>query len=229
MAKSTIVVSCMDRRLNKLLDSMNDGRQIFVRNAGGNVAGLEQTIRFLIENNNIGEIQLIEHTDCGAMGYVYSALKEGKDGLHRQLVEEFKDAKFSTRLELEQKNEKLQKDIAEKLFAGNALAISSKLVELNEKADNGQEHTLVITKAVSDKYSEMAENLGLAFDNCYFLQANSIYEVLPDIGIATDLLGIKRIVLLATNASQYRQTQLDLQALKTRGIEGKARLEVARL
>lgn len=224
----TLVISCMDRRLNAFLDRLNDGKHIFLRNAGAAVPMIEQSIRYIFDNANIGEALLIAHTDCGAMGYVYSAIKEGKNGLHPDLVKQFSNENFSTRQELEKLNEQIQKKELERIFQGK-VKIGSQLIALNEPSDNGEEHALVITKASDEKYESVAKELGLKPENCYFLQANSVAEVMPDIAVATERLGIKDIRLVALESSQYRQVQQDYEALRLRGIGNKARLSMIRI
>ncbi|MGC8676386.1 MAG: carbonic anhydrase [Candidatus Micrarchaeia archaeon] len=231
MSGTTIIISCMDRRLNKILDSMNSGddKRVFLRNAGAAVPGLERTIRYAIDNGNVSELLLVAHTDCGAMGYVYNAIKNGKDGLHAGLVSQFDKASFASRLELEQLNEKRQKEALERMFGNKGIRISSRLVELSESADNGKKHILVVTKTSTKKYADIADAIGENAEDCYFIQANDIEEVIPDIAVGTDLLGIKDVRLAALESSQYRQVQNDFERLKARGVESKAKLSMIRL
>ncbi|MGC8671369.1 MAG: carbonic anhydrase [Candidatus Micrarchaeia archaeon] len=229
MAGLTIFVSCMDRRLNKYLEKEQDGRNLFVRNAGGNVLGLEQTLGFLIENFNVTGIKVVAHTDCGAMGYVYNAVKKGENGIHKQLVEEFANEKFADRLELEKLNETIQKELAQKLFGNKGISISSELIALNEPSENGKAHVAVVTKVSVRKYSEIAKLMNLDEEDCYFLQANSITELLPDLALATGKLGIKDVRLAALDSTQYRQVNADFEMLKTRGFADKAKITVVRL
>ena len=42
-----LVLSCMDRRLNEYLDSLNDGNTIFLRNAGANLYAVRNAIEAL--------------------------------------------------------------------------------------------------------------------------------------------------------------------------------------
>ncbi|MFP3215602.1 MAG: carbonic anhydrase, partial [Candidatus Micrarchaeota archaeon] len=87
-----LVLSCMDRRLNEYLDSLNDGNTIFLRNAGANLYAVKNTIDTLLNNENITEIKVITHTDCGAMKSVAAALS-GKlrlDLAGEVLVDKFK-------------------------------------------------------------------------------------------------------------------------------------------
>jgi len=44
-----IVFSCMDRRLNEYLDSLNDGNTVFLRNAGANLYAVRNTIDALLD------------------------------------------------------------------------------------------------------------------------------------------------------------------------------------
>jgi len=229
MSGNTIIVTCMDHRLNSMLDSLNDSKHVFVRNAGGNVQGVEQTIRYLIDNTNISKIHIIAHTDCGAMGYVYSAVKEGKDNVHKQLVSLFNSIAFESRAELEKKNEELQRSIAEKLFGGKGIEISSELFELKEKNVASEKHVIAITRASYLRYSDIAEKMGVDVKDVYFLQANSVEELLGDIAIGTDVLGIKDIRVVATESSEYRPSLIAFEKLKARGIGDKAKLSLVKL
>ncbi|MGC9037474.1 MAG: carbonic anhydrase [Candidatus Micrarchaeia archaeon] len=223
-----IVVSCMDRRLNNALDSMNNGKQIFVRNAGGNVAGVEQTLRYLVDSSNISEIKLVAHTDCGAMGYVFGALNgKESESLHSELVKQFKGLKLASRLELEKNNELVQKSKLESMFAGKGIGISSMLIE--SKPSEPKRHIAAITNSSSAKYAELAKKLGVDADDCYFMQANSIEELLPDITLAIEKLGIKEFLLVAEEQSQYRQKNAELERLRARGLASKASFSLVKL
>jgi carbonic anhydrase len=97
-----VVVSCMDRRLNRYLDELNDGDTIFVRNAGANIGSLRDTLRHLIKAD---EIIVLPHTDCGAMGVVQRALSgERFSEILNPLIGSFSNLRVNGRNELEREN-----------------------------------------------------------------------------------------------------------------------------
>jgi len=112
-----LVLSCMDRRLNGYLDSLNDGNTIFLRNAGANLYAVGNTIEALLNNENITELKVVTHTDCGAMKSVAAALSgELKLDLAREvLVDKFRGEKFATVEELERINTELQKKAVDEI------------------------------------------------------------------------------------------------------------------
>lgn len=71
-----LVITCMDRRLNKLIAQRHPNAYV-VRNAGGNVYTLENTLRGLRPSR----VYLYTHTDCGALKYIFDAL-QGKATPH---------------------------------------------------------------------------------------------------------------------------------------------------
>jgi carbonic anhydrase len=215
-----IVVSCMDCRLNSKFDSENDGNVIFVRNAGGNINGVVQTLRYLLDNTNVHELHIVTHTDCGAMGYVFGVLSKqgGEDNVHSSLVDQFRKADFSDRSALEKMNGILQKENAEKLFSNRDILITTEYTDISslQESKTEKEHVLIITKASRERYEKMAKALGEDISNCYVIQANSIEEVVPDIAIAVKKLGIKDIRVVALKPEEYRQMHEDAEKMRIR-------------
>ncbi len=211
-----IVVSCMDRRLNKYLDEKyNDSNTIFVRNAGCNIESILGTLRSIISNEDVKDIILVPHNDCGAMKYVYGALKENKPTekeWHASLIREFEKIPFSSADELDVKNYALQQESAEKYFSKSVKLISTENATVEKSVGTGK-HILVIAKAGRSKYGEIADQINanskgeekIELSECYFIQANGYDEISPDITIAVRKLGITDIVIYSNGTDEDRQ------------------------
>jgi len=213
----TLVVTCMDRRLNRYLDSLNDGKTIFLRNAGGNVGSLTRSIRHVLSSNHITRIHVIVHTDCGAMKVVEGArLNNGKvsDRVHKGLVSHFEVVNFKNRTELEQQNQKLQRDAAD-ILAGGGVTVTSQLVDITKLAQHEApgEHVLAVTRASGAMYENIAAISGSDVREMYTVQADNLDEVVHDIEIATGALGIHTVRIVALNDPDYTRLLADLKRL----------------
>ncbi len=229
-ARNTLIISCMDRRLNSILDKENGGSAIMLRNAGANASGLYGSIKKAM-GSDISGIKLMAHSDCGAMKVVYGALKEGaavSGEIQESLVGQFNAKNFNTRAELERLNEKLQ--IEELRSLSNGIEVESSFVDLS-KYNYGEsgEHVAVFMYPSGEKYEEVCKKAGLGMDDTYFIQAESIEEVYADMEIAVTKLGIKRIAAIAINPSEYRPMHADVQKLKMKEFAKGAEIELLKL
>jgi hypothetical protein len=212
-----LVVSCMDRRLNGYLDSMNDGKTMFLRNAGGNVGSLAPSMLFFL-NGGIRRIHVIVHTDCGAMKVIAGARDKSmkvSDRVHRGLVASFQGVRFSDGKELERANEVLQRDAATAL-AGSGALVTSELVDISKVAkrkDSGG-HVLAVTRASGAPYKKIAELSESKIDEMYTVQANSMDEVLHDIEIATGVLGMHKVKIVELGNTEHEQLLADAHKLR---------------
>ncbi|MCL4374075.1 MAG: hypothetical protein M1360_04210 [Candidatus Marsarchaeota archaeon] len=211
----TLTISCMDRRLNSILDKENNGNTVMLRNAGANASALRDSIKDII-SGNIGKIKLMAHSDCGAMKVVHSALKEGvktSDYVYQNLVKQFDGKPFGTRKELEELNEKLQME--ELKAISNGIEVESNFVDLSKyHFEEPNALIAVFTYHSTDKYEDLCKRAGLDTEATYFIQASSIEEVYSDIEIAVTKLSIKHIALMAKKPSEYRPVYADMQKLK---------------
>ena len=226
-----LVLSCMDRRLNRYLDSLNDGYTIFLRNAGANLYAVKNTVDALLNNENITEIKVITHTDCGAMKSVAAALS-GKlrlDLAGEVLVDKFKGEKFATLEELEKINTELQKKAVEEIAKRRGIKGSAELLDLSKldipKEDN--EHKFVLLEPSNKKYSEIIDNKEMF--NTYVIQSASLEEKLPDLEIAIKVLGIRRGEIIALKESEYRIIQAEASRLRLNQLLKDVALSIRRL
>ncbi|MGC8648570.1 MAG: carbonic anhydrase [Candidatus Micrarchaeia archaeon] len=228
--RNKLVISCMDRRLNKILDKENDGNTIMLRNAGANANGLYGSIKRAIEND-VSTIKLMAHSDCGAMKVVYNSIKEGAEAseeIDSTLISQFEGKQFSTRNELESLNEALQTEELEKI--SNGVEIEKSFVDLSKYTFNEpKEHVAAFVHPSSEKYEEICKKAGLGVDDTYFIQAESIEEVYADLEIAITKLGIKRIAAIAMMPSEYRAMHAEVQKLKMKEFAKSAEVSLIKL
>lgn len=185
MAIDTIVIGCMDRRLNGYIDeNFNNDHTYILRNAGANVHTLEESIRNIVQNEPIVRIVLLPHTssspegvkdgDCGAMKFTSAAVKDGKkvsEAVEDGLVAQFRGLSFGSVHELEIVNQKLQmaalqrileEEVAKPKTAENPRKmarmplISSILVDTS-KLDvvDDKDHALMLARPSDMRYSAM--------------------------------------------------------------------------
>lgn len=211
-----ILITCMDRRLNSYLDERNDGSITILRNAGANVMGLTESITNLLNDQNVDSIEVLTHTDCGAMKVVFGVLhneENASDAVLANLVAQFSKRGFANNGELEILNEKIQGDGAKKIADVRGIKHISELLDISRlnTSGGGHDHKLFIMKPTSKKYSELigSEELGSA----YIIEAMNIDEVMSDIEIAVKNLGISNIVFVANGSSEYRQVTTDASRL----------------
>ena len=211
-----IVISCMDRRLNEYLDSLNDGETIFLRNAGANLNGLKTTLNVLLNNENITEIKVITHTDCGAMKTVSKALNkeiELSPLANEVLVNLFKDLKSATPSELEEENTRIQKELLEEIANARGFKASVEMFDLSKvKFKDKGEHIFTLLEPSNMKYEKIIGKEGL-FEH-YIIQSASLEEKYVDMEIAINVLGVKKGEIVALDTSEYRKIELYASRLK---------------
>ena len=208
-SKKTLVLSCMDRRLNDYLDEKyNDGNTLFLRNAGANVNTLLNTIKQLAIEFPVKKIIIAPHTDCGAMGLVSSTIASGSNAhelVEKALVSQFRARKFSDRADLESRvNGEVQKEAIVAFANAIGAELSVELVNLNGlniPADSGR-HVLTIAKPSSTSYSDFLKRYDdkVGHFESYFIQSRSLRDVLPDIHVAATALHIRDVRLISENS-----------------------------
>ncbi len=204
----------MDRRLGEYLDGLNDGKTVFLRNAGANIKSLEPSIKELMAKYSIKRIHVATHTDCGGMNVVSSSVgKKESVSKHiwENLVEQFSEVKFENRDELERKNEVLQKEAAKKI-AGEGVEVSSELIDVNviNAYTRNNEHTVVITKPSCKRYGEITSMLNIGIYNAYVVQSSNIDNIIADIEIVKNYLNVVNMEFLAFDKDEYLQTITDM-------------------
>lgn len=207
-----IVLSCMDRRLSRdPLDSLyNDGRTLFLRNSGANAATALNTIKALSIVHPIKSIVIATHTDCGAMGYVTKAVAgevAPSERIEKALVSQFRRHGFNGRDDLERNvNGELQKAAIEPYAKRIGAKVEVNLIEMKdiEVPEHEGKHLLTITLPTATRYADMLsryKDKPSMFDS-YFIQANSVQDMLPDIDLAVSALHIHDVRFLSEGSRQ---------------------------
>ncbi len=201
-----IVVSCMDRRLSGYLDSKyNDGKTLFMRNAGANVSDLERSIReALMEYPEIESLHVAAHTDCGAMGVVYDALTNpahynGYDyDIKKVLLDRFAGMAIARKDMLERINKNIQ-ELAVSYMLPGELRVTSELIDLSALSipESNGKHVLVISEPSNARYADMAKTVNAQIQSIYFIQGYEIKDIMPDIKIAVNVLHLNDVRLLS--------------------------------
>ncbi|MCL4372126.1 hypothetical protein M1373_02280 [Candidatus Marsarchaeota archaeon] len=219
--ENELVICCMDRRLNNFLEN-EYGSAIVIRNAGANAAPIMQMAKRIVEDNDIGAITLITHDDCGAMGKVYSVLKNGgsaTEDLKEALINQFNGVNFSTREELEEKNTELQLNALKKEFKD--IKVVAKPVKMSniKVPEDTKEHKLLVFSPGKPDYSRAFKSLGFEPWQCYVVQG-SVGNTLPDMELAVTDLHAKDVSFIVGNKDNPRDVKrdLDMASLRLSGI-----------
>ncbi len=215
----SIIVTCMDRRITGVLsediskhpelkDIFGDN-PILVRNAGGSIESAKGTIKDLLDTGEFATLGVVVHTDCGAMGVVYSVCKGERASEQSEIdaleIADFKKFNFNAVSELCRLNEELQRSKAESIFgADKKIAVRAALLDVNKlnvpKGD-GTKYLVITTPGSPSKYSKILKGAEERWFS-YIIQANDIEEMLPSIRIAVKDIGVQGIRLIATTAEE---------------------------
>jgi carbonic anhydrase len=215
-----IVIGCMDRKMNlkPLDDSYNDGRTLFLRNAGCNVNGLRDNILEIIDNrdNEIKSIVALPHQNCKAMLVVKRALDGEKvsDEIMAGLVRFYTQVRTNT--DIDKENYNIQKAALEEIVKGSGIKTEVRFImeeEMSDVSRSGANEVLFL-KPSSRKYSSFIGDPNAT----YVLQARSIEDVRHDIEIARVYLRISNIVVGSIGMMDARDAKTVSDALKIRGV-----------
>ena len=206
----TLVLTCMDPRLNEYLDNeylSEDGMRKYGkveiwRNASGRLPPVEE-----LRGSGARTIILAPHTDCQAKKYMYEMLKQeiAHDEIVEQAEELVHDHGFSSREEFDNLvNEE------EKVFLRDRLSVSGMTVELHvvdiskiKIAQHHGEKMLVISSGTDMQSSKIAFKAGIELPCCYIIQGPYLKDLNPDINLALGL-GIKKVNIVTEEGRPFR-------------------------
>lgn len=239
-----VVGTCMDRRLNFMIDNVAsnvapEGNFVVVRSAGATLRGLEDTIDAIVEKGGVKRIQFYTHTDCGACHFVCEASRHQIDVSKRlgmALVHHLTKStdKFCAGTEVEAENIRMLK---ESLAKYKSKGIEVKVEEVNMNTINAPKEawtasmTLVVGKPYSGSFEELAMKLGLNPWTMFSINAERIVDVIPDIDVAILALKIRNIKIVSTCSDTDRWSEEQLKVLRLMDFmrEGDIFAEVVKL
>ena len=209
-----VKVRCMDFRENGQLDreADSDPDSIVVRTAGGNIDNVIPTLKRIVEeakrNGDRVEFDVRLHTDCGAGKYSYSVMKEGahvEQMISDRIISRYGDWSVEKREDMwSDKNAAQHTLLLKRVFAKE---IADEVVKVHEVGVDHvesfnvpverREVRLIVSKTKRGvSYEEINAKLGFGA-YAYYLHADSIKEILPDILLAHTELNIVDIRFLS--------------------------------
>lgn len=213
----TLILACMDRRLNSEIDRIGGGTAVVVRNAGADVGLAKVAIERILEQGNIGNVLILPHLDCGAMGLVAGSLLDKKrvdDQVYSGLVRQF-EGSFRSRNELESEvNPMMQRHRLEDIINGRDIGIEVRCLDpsrLNPGGTDGT-HSLAIMNPSASAYEAIFKSAERSAGGMTLGMA-STYVVQPfdavSARIAVESLGIKNVAFIAANRREAEGFKAD--------------------
>ena len=235
-AVNTIILACMDRRLNEEVDELNRGDAVVLRNAGANVSMAEKELREALGTYpNVSKIILVPHLDCGAMGLVSSTILEKQQAdprVYTDLIAQF-NGKFKTRKDLEENvNPRLQLDELKDIVSNKSIIIEVKRLDpaSMKLPPDDHPHSLVVVKPSQSHYRYLFYDINrvLGMDR---IGMGSTYVVQPEdpssIRIAVENLHIKQIIFFAESHKDVEASKKAAKALQSKDFASSAQIIVA--
>ncbi len=201
----TLVLTCMDPRLNKYLDDeylsergrARYGNVEIWRNASGRLPPVEELVA-----SGAKTIILAPHTDCAAKKHMYETLKKEvaraeNDKIVKQAEELVGDNSFSTREEFDALVNKEEEIFLKERLAKAKIKIELSVVDISTLniPPHRSERMLVISNETCAKSERIAMEAGIELASCYIIQGPYLKDLNPDINLALGL-GIKHVNVL---------------------------------
>jgi carbonic anhydrase len=207
MHMDTLVLTCMDPRLNEYLDreycsGEKYGKVEIWRDASGRFPESGQLIDY-IEKSNIKTIILSPHTDCKAKKYMYEALKNNatessKDEIIEQARLLASGKPFTSREEFDNIIDTAELSYLKDKLRGRSIYIELDVIDVSLiklQAHVEGEHYLIISTRTDRSASEIAREAGIALPLAYIIQGPGLDALNPDINLALGL-GMKKVSVL---------------------------------
>lgn len=205
----TIVLSCMDPRLNEYLDSKylsnkQYGDVEIWRDASGRMPFDDELIRY-IEKSGAKKVILAPHTDCKAYKHIYETLENKqngngkKDEIVEQAVKLIDGHPFKSRLEFDSLISKEEEAYLKSRLGRSGIKVELEVIDvskLNSPNTSGQERVLIISNKTHRKAKELAIEAGSNLTSCYIIQGPDLKDFNPDINLAIDEIGIRKVSVL---------------------------------
>jgi carbonic anhydrase len=208
MQINTLIISCMDYRLNDaIIAACKDGTAIALRNAGGDAESLMASIEdILAQHRSIKNIKVIVHADCGAMNVAMGIFNDPKS-VSNEVARRFerftsKLSASTSRKELEEeKNPEMQR-MSLKKFEIKGIVVKIEIAPVPEKVH--EKHVLVVSKPLTrEVYAAIGAKLDLS--KAYCIGYYKIKDVMPDIEVAVSKLGLKEVYVLPVSENDIEE------------------------
>lgn len=218
--RANLIISCMDRRLNEALEARVQNVQantgvptIILRNAGGDVSNLKDSIREVFSHYDINEARATVHNDCGAMKDIANRKqgKADKDGERDMTAMKYvaKNPEDLCKENLTVQQKSLIEIVSS--ISPNTKVIADSMDVLHVPQPNGERKAAVILDSIErphTNYSELASILHTGTNNVYFIQYNGKDNLLSDISLVPKALGVNDITIFSTENTRTKATEL---------------------
>ena len=210
----TLVLTCMDPRLNRYLDDeylSDSGKKKYGsveiwRNASGRLPLMEELVK-----SGARRIILAPHTDCKAKEYMYNTLRQEVSESHRdQIVSQasglVKGKDFSTREEFDKLVNEEEETFLRGKVANAGIEVVLRVVDISKitvPAHAMEEKMLVISSETGATSERIAARAGVSSPCCYIIQGPYLKELSPDINLALGL-GIRRLDIITESSMPFR-------------------------
>ena len=199
----TLVISCMDPRLNEYLDekyirNKKYGKVEIWRNAGGRVTTDRKLIEYILKNK-AKRVILAPHTDCKAKLHIYEALEKGiKNTANDEIVDEaigfLGGAEFRNREECDKLLDTKEQAYLKERLERARIDVELDVVDISKLSlpKHDGEGKLVISSIMDVESKKLAEKAGVELPSCYIIQGPNLKGLHADIELALSL-GIQKV------------------------------------
>ncbi len=241
--KVKIIIACMDPRLNARIDELaqqEGGNFIIVRNAGGDLGSLRETLQSIIDKHTLDGIEsvyLMQHEDCAADDHAKNILKGEErapnkefDAFAQRLGDRFRAKSIdSDGLSLEQvdaENKEMQEEMARTLFEsdGKDRVITTWYAQKDKLPPKSHSHSAVLISspdAFAGRYGYtnevLAQKLGVELGGMYTMAAQP-RNLKKDVGLLHKLDFKDMNVIVAEKTSKTHIKSIGSQ-IRAQGFE----------
>ncbi len=215
-----IAVMCIDARMNRIADSMNDGKTIFVRTAAANPPGVINTLNYLTEKNSISSIFYMPHNDCGACKFTHTIMSKGEGSTQEiekgliSTIRSYSKNNYSNICnspdDLGIKLQELGTNFIQHHYPG--IALSSRMADTNYPVSG--EKRMILSRPSSMRYSDMCGQLELPYDSTYISQHTNFIEALCDIQLSSSALHITNFTVAVIDDSERQKIDDEVSVIR---------------
>ncbi len=216
--KADIIIACMDRRLNQLVEQKaqaSEAMAIVLRNGGADVDNLSKSIAEIASAYDIRSVSVFVHNDCAAMKEI-ARVKDGAKADYPEISTAAEKYSEHSHGRICEENKNTQLRALEKMFpaasSGDAhTALSAKLVDVSHAPHpDGEKKAAIIIDTVDkshSNYSSLSERIGADVNNAYFIQYIGRDNIIPDLSLVVKS-GIRDVTIFSTDKTLLAATNL---------------------
>jgi len=219
--KTSLIVTCMDRRLVEKIKGFDNDDTIIVSNAGANVQGMKITFYALASDNTFDEVRVITHEDCRALQIVsdhYFKNKRTSSNIYTHIVRQF-EGRVSNESEILKEYNNIQREKIYSIFPRATVVTEtwplSSFVNPADNLESKRRFRLIVSKPIRGGYKRLFED-ARAEKNATYAIIGYGEERVNDIEIAVENLSIEQISFMIQEKVELRPTEKFRDRVKMR-------------